>query len=96
MENAWITKILLYDKCYIFIKLVIQNISKAPLKALIIKLFSIMLQANKLHVQGGGSVHAQIVNLYARQLIVDDLGQIKGDVVSSACTVGNAGSAGAG
>lgn len=46
------------------------------------------LQAQTLRVQGGGLVHATHVNIHAHTLIVDDLGEIIGDLHSVTCSQG--------
>ena len=46
-------------------------------------------KANKLWVQGGGHVHAVHVDMEAKDLIVDDLGLIVGDIHDAPCTTGN-------
>lgn len=45
-----------------------------------------MLQAEMLRVNGGGIVHATTVNIEAESLIVDDLGEIIGDLHNVACS----------
>jgi hypothetical protein len=47
-------------------------------------------------VQGEGHVHAVQVNITAETLIVDDLGQIIGDLHSVSCVVGDGFSSGSG
>ena len=55
-------------------------------------------QATTLRVQGGGIIHSTSVNIEAETLIVDDLGEIIGDLHSITCTegAGNGGSSGSG
>lgn len=47
-------------------------------------------------MQGEGHVHAVQVNITAETLIVDDLGQIVGDLHSVSCVVGDGFSSGSG
>ncbi|XP_033745593.1 uncharacterized protein LOC117331107 [Pecten maximus] len=44
--------------------------------------------ANNLWVKGGGHLHAVKVNIDADTMIVDDLGEVTGDVHTKSCTVG--------
>lgn len=42
-----------------------------------------------MRVKGVGSVHAVKINIEAGNLVIDDLGEVIGDVHSIGCTTGN-------
>lgn len=51
----------------------------------------VFFQVDKMRVKGGGKVHSFLVNIEAGDLIVDDLGEITGDLHSVTCATGRTG-----
>jgi len=77
-------------KCFVSLINMLQCLYKILLK--------FVTQADKLWVQGGGLVHAVKVTIVAGTLVVDDLGQIVGDLHDISCPTGTgfAGNGGSG